>query len=84
MIALALVLAVHSCSIPRAAYADAANPHPLTARELRAMERFGACVCGPEGAVDWDPRPIGGDRYADVPSCNRSGWNGRNYGRHGR
>jgi hypothetical protein len=50
-----------------------------TASEYRAMERFGFCVCGPDGTVDWDPRPHKHGGYFMHPSCNRDGWNGHRY-----
>jgi hypothetical protein len=76
MIALLLAcLAVHGCHVPRAAYLE----RDLTARELRAMERFSYCRCGPEGSVDWDPSPDRHGRYRMWPSCNRYGWNGHRY-----
>lgn len=76
MIALILAACAHGCSVPPAAYI---MDRDLTPQEFRAMERFGYCLCGPEGTVDWDPRPhkIGG--YYSHPSCNRNGWNGRRY-----
>lgn len=68
----------HQCRVPHAAYSESAE---LTPRQLRAMERFSRCICGPEGSVDWDPRPHRHGGYFMHPSCNRDGWNGRRYSR---
>ena len=77
----ALVVAGHSCPVPRAAYQlSGMTPREfmLDAADQRAMERFGNCVCGPDGTVDFDPRPSRFGYYAH-PSCNRNGWNGKRY-----
>jgi hypothetical protein len=73
---LLMALAIHGCTVPRAAYV---MDRDLSARELRSMERFGHCLCGPDGTVDWDPRPHNRGEYFMHPSCNSNGWNGHRY-----
>jgi hypothetical protein len=78
----------HQCRVPAAAY-DTLNgsgvvgsvPAELPERKRQALERFAYCLCGPEGSVDWDPRPhrIGG--FFMHPSCNKNGWDGHRYRR---
>jgi hypothetical protein len=71
--------------VPSAAYdyADAIDEHVVSSEmsraDSKAMERFGYCLCGPEGTVDWDPRPHNPGGYFAHPSCNRNGWNGHRY-----
>lgn len=76
----------HQCRVPAAAYGTlngsgvvGSVPEEFTARDRLAMERFGQCLCGPEGTVDWDPRPHRRGGYFMHPSCNRYGWNGHRY-----
>lgn len=76
MLILLLAACAHSCHVPRAAFVDYRD---LTPSEYTAMERFGYCVCGPDGTVDWDPRPHKHGGYFMHPSCNRDGWNGHRY-----
>jgi hypothetical protein len=66
----------HQCRVPRVAFQSHLT---LTRHEIADMERFGHCLCGLEGTVDYDPRPhrLGG--YFMHPSCNRNGWDGRRY-----
>ena len=73
---IAIILAAHICPVPPAAWVMDSD---LTVREYRDMERFGYCVCGPDGTVDWDPRPHKRGGYFMHPSCNRNGWNGKRY-----
>lgn len=47
-------------------------------RAERRLGRLGERICGPEGTVDMDPVPGHPDGW---PHCNRSGWNGRRYGK---
>jgi len=72
------LIAAHICRPPAVAYYGDSLSRDMTVREIAAMERFAYCVCGPDGSVDWDPRPVHG-RYRMHPSCNRDGWNGRGY-----
>ena len=65
------------CRIPREAYQI---NRTLTARQYRRLERYGRCVCGPQGYNDYsispginyevfrDPRE---SRYRFHPSCER-------------
>ena len=73
---IALILAAHICPVPLAAWV---MNRDLTVSEYRSMERFGECVCGPDGTVDWDARPHKRGGYFMHPSCNRNGWNGKRY-----
>jgi hypothetical protein len=71
---LALALLVGHCPVPHAAYV---MDRDLTVREFRAMERFGHCLCGPDGTVDYDPRPHKHGGVFAHPSCNRNRRTGR-------
>jgi hypothetical protein len=66
----------HQCRVPREAYEISGE---LTHHQATAMEAFSACICGPDGAVDYDPRPHRHGGYFMHPSCNRDGWNGKRY-----
>lgn len=81
MLILIISASIGQCHVPREAYI---MDRDLTEHEFIQMNKFGYCVCGPEGTVDWDPRPHkhGGD-FAH-PSCNRDQWDNRHnrYRRH--
>jgi hypothetical protein len=77
MLMLLAVLFVGQCSVPKAAYAQAAAE--LTKAQAQSMEIFGECVCGPDGTVDWDPRPHPRGGYFAHPSCDRDGWDQRHH-----
>jgi hypothetical protein len=75
-----LLLAVHICPVPAAAYRVVERAH-LSQRDQRTLERYTMCVCGPDGANDGPQVPDGHGRYAYNPTgaCERSGWNGHRY-----
>jgi hypothetical protein len=66
----------HQCRVPPEAYQV---DWTLNRREIRAMEHFSACLCGPDGSVDFDARPHRRGGYFMHPSCNRDGWDGHHY-----
>lgn len=47
----------------------------LSPRERR-LARIAERICGPDGAVDYDPTPAHPQGW---PHCNRNGWNGHRY-----
>lgn len=80
-----LLIAAHVCPTPRVAYH---TDRTLTRAEYRQLERYGACVCGPEGYNDFSISPgVNYEVYRDQrerryrfhPSCERSGWIGNRY-----